>query len=168
MVRVKWRAVIAVAAGCAVAAIMAAQPYFSDPVKSRYLRECTTSGELILAKNYKQNQYLLELGEPRSGALAHEAAERDVWRESSRDPAEYEDHRPRLAGLEAAGSRVVRNLGRLTCIDPVLEKIEDGTYRFSDVTGRLIQERLERVPNVISTSDEEQVVEPDLERERIL
>jgi hypothetical protein len=58
MVRVKWRAVTAVAAGCAVVAIVAAQSYSSDPVKSRYLPEYTASGELILPKNFHEWVYV--------------------------------------------------------------------------------------------------------------
>lgn len=117
----------------------------------------------------KQGQRLLELGEElRSATHAHEAYERDVWRECSRDPWGYEDHEPRLACLEADANPMVRDLVRLACVDPVLDKIEDGAYGLSDLSGCPIPEgRLETLPEAICTWDVEQTFESAADRRRI-
>jgi hypothetical protein len=45
---------MAVAAGCAVLAIVATQSYTSEPLKSRYLPEYAAPGELILPKKFHE------------------------------------------------------------------------------------------------------------------
>src|SRR5262252_5124228 len=50
-------------------------------------------------------------------------------------PGEYEDDAQKLALLEVDGNRVVRNLHRLSLVNRALEKIEEGTYGRSDVSG---------------------------------
>jgi DnaK suppressor protein len=54
--------------------------------------------------------------------------------------------------LEIEGTAVARNIERLKLIERALQKIEDGTYGFSDASGEAIQrERLEAVPEAIFT-----------------
>jgi DnaK suppressor protein len=109
----------------------------------------------------RHRQHVLRPGEEvLSAARTHEADEYEVWRESSRDPWECEDDGRRLRCLEADGNPVVRSLACLARVDHAPEKIQEGTYEFSDVTGRQIpQERLEMVPDAICTLDEEQAFE---------
>jgi len=95
-----------------------------------------------------------------SAAPAHEADECEVWRESSRDPWEWEDEGRRLTCLRADGNRVARAFACLARLDRAPERIQEGTYGFSDVNGRqILQERLEMVPDAICTLDEEQTFE---------
>jgi DnaK suppressor protein len=55
---------------------------------------------------------------------------------------------------------VIRSVDRLARVDRALEKIEEGSYGLSDVSGHAIpRERLEAVPEALYTLDEEEVRE---------
>jgi DnaK suppressor protein len=55
---------------------------------------------------------------------------------------------------------VARAFACLARLDRAPERIQEGTYGFSDVNGRqILQERLEMVPDAICTLDEEQTFE---------
>jgi DnaK suppressor protein len=106
----------------------------------------------------KQEQVLLKL---RSALLhaaqADEDDEGDIRAESHGGPREYEDDAQKLALLEVDGNRVVRNLHRLNLVNRALEKIVEGTYGLSDVSGKPIpRQRLEALPEAVCTFDEEQ------------
>ena len=106
----------------------------------------------------KQQEELLKL----RAALVHAAQadeddEGDVRGENRGGPREYEDDAQKLALLEVDGNRVVRSLHRLNLVNRALEKIVEGTYGLSDVSGKSIpRQRLEVVPEAICTLDEEQ------------
>jgi len=106
----------------------------------------------------KQERELLK----RRAALSHAAQadeddEGDIRRESDGDPREYEDDAQTLALLEVEGNRVTRSLHRLNLVNRALEKIKEGTYGLSDVSGKRIpRQRLEAVPEAICTFDEGQ------------
>ena len=94
-------------------------------------------------------------------AQADEDDEGDIRAESRGGPREYEDDAQKLALLEVDGNRVVRNLNRLNLVNRALQKIAEGTYGLSDVSGKPIpRQRLEAVPEAICTLDEEQRFEP--------
>ena len=109
----------------------------------------------------KQQEELLKL----RAALVHAAQadeddEGDVRGENRGGPREYEDDAQKLALLEVDGNRVVRSLHRLNLVNRALEKIVEGTYGLSDVSGKPIpRQRLEAVPEAICTLDEEQRLE---------
>jgi DnaK suppressor protein len=95
-------------------------------------------------------------------AAAHrqEGEEAGVQRENASGPREYEDDAQRLALLEIEGTLVVRSLDRLARVDRALEKIDRGTYGFSELSALPIpRERLALVPEAICTLDEEQALE---------
>lgn len=75
-------------------------------------------------------------------------------------PHEYGDDGQKLAALELAGNLVVRYVARLSRVNRALEKIADGTYGLSDVSGSPIpHERLKAVPDAVCTLDEEAAYE---------
>ena len=91
-----------------------------------------------------------------TAAQAHESEESQVNQEVAGSPREYGDDGQKLAALELAGNLVVRDVARLARINRALEKITDGTYGFSDVSGSPTpRERLEAVPDAVCTFDEE-------------
>ncbi len=91
---------------------------------------------------------------------AAEADETVINRDSSQQAREYEDDGQRLDTLEREGHLANRALGRLTGVDRALEKIAEGTYGLSDLTGQPISvERLEVLPDAICTSSEEEAAE---------
>jgi DnaK suppressor protein len=106
----------------------------------------------------KQQKVLLEL----RAALLHAAQadeddEGDIRGESRGGPREHEDDAQKLALLEIDGNRVVRNLHRLNLVNRALQKIDEGTYGLSDISGKpILRQRLEVVPEAICTLDEEQ------------
>jgi DnaK suppressor protein len=106
----------------------------------------------------KQQEALLKL----RAALLHAAQadeddEGDIRGESRGSPREYEDDAQKLALLEVDGNRVVRSLNRLNLVIRALQKIAEGTYGLSDLSGKPIpRQRLEAVPEAICTLDEEQ------------
>ena len=110
----------------------------------------------------KQREYLLRLrGSLRTAARSSEIDETGVRDDSAAGAQEYEDDAQKLAALELDGNLIVRDEERLERVDRALKKIDEGTYGFSDVSGRPIpRERLEAIPEAICTLAEEK----DLER----
>jgi DnaK suppressor protein len=109
----------------------------------------------------KQRESLMKLRAALLSAVkdgeANEAALKD---ESAGGPREHEDDAQKLATLELEGSLVLRDVERLKLVDRALQKIEEGTYGLSDLSGEIIpRERLEAVPESIYTLDEEQALE---------
>lgn len=85
-----------------------------------------------------------------------ESEEAGVNETSDAGAVEYEDDAQRLDALEREGNLVARDVDRLQRIDRALEKIKDGTYGLSDVSGNPIpRARLEAVPEALDTLDEE-------------
>ena len=73
---------------------------------------------------------------------------------------EAEDDAQRLALLEIDGAAGVRNQQRLTQIERALQKITDGTYGLSDLSGKAIpRDRLEALPESIYTLSESKALD---------
>ena len=106
----------------------------------------------------RQRQQLLRLRENLlAAARAAESDEADVRAKSAREAAEFEDDAQRLDALERDGNLVVRDVERLERVARALEKIDEGTYGFSDRSGQLIpRERLEAIPEALYTLSEEE------------
>ena len=69
---------------------------------------------------------------------------------------EAEDDAQRLSLLDVEGTIVRQNMERLPMIERALAKIGDGTYGYSDSSGKPIpRDRLEAMPEAINTADEE-------------
>lgn len=94
-------------------------------------------------------------------ARADEGDEANVRTEAANSGSrEYEDDAQRLAMLELEGNLVARDVARLERVNRALEKIKEGTYGLSDVSGQPIpRERLEAIPETIFTIAEEQARE---------
>ncbi len=112
----------------------------------------------------KQRQNLVRLRAALLDAAQDaESEEAGVNEQSESESVEVEDDAQRLDTLEREGNLVVREVGRLERIDRALEKIKEGTYGLSDVSGEPIpRARLEAVPEALYTLDEE----ADRERKR--
>jgi DnaK suppressor protein len=109
----------------------------------------------------KQRRHLVELRaallEPMQNDEAEEAG---IKHERLDRPQEYEDDTQKLTKLELGGNLVVRIRKRLAVVQRALKKLEGGTYRVSDVSGRSIpRERLEGIPEAICTLEEEDALE---------
>ena len=104
-----------------------------------------------------RRQQLIKLREDMASMIqGKEAEEADVNAASGDDAREYEDDAQRLALLELDGNLVARNSRRLARIERALQKIEEGTYGFSDASGEPISvERLEAIPDAILTVAEQ-------------
>jgi DnaK suppressor protein len=88
-------------------------------------------------------------------AKADEEAE--INAQSSGEAVEREDDAQRLTMLELDGNLVARDLRRLAQVRRALEKIDDGTYGFSEAGGGPIPiERLEAMPEAIYTVAEQE------------
>jgi DnaK suppressor protein len=73
---------------------------------------------------------------------------------------EYEDDAQKLAMLETEGNLVSRDIERLSRVERALRKIEEGTYGFSDVSGKPIPDaRLEATPDALNTVQEQEANE---------
>ena len=110
----------------------------------------------------KQRHHLNRLRDTlMAAARADEADEQSVRGESAASGSrEYEDDAQRLAMLELEGNLVVRDVARLERVNRALEKIKEGTYGLSDLSGQPIpRERLEAIPESIFTLAEEQARE---------
>jgi DnaK suppressor protein len=86
---------------------------------------------------------------------AGETEEAQIRSQSQGEAHESEDDAQKLAMLELDGQGVQRGVQRLARIERALQKIEDGTYGFSDASSEPIpRERLEAVPEAIHTVSE--------------
>jgi DnaK suppressor protein len=105
----------------------------------------------------KQRRYLTDLHAALLSAVQDdEADEASVNSASAGGPREYEDDAQRLAALELDGNLVVRDVERLDQVGRALQKIEEGSYGLSDLSGQPIpRERLEALPEAIFTLAEE-------------
>jgi DnaK suppressor protein len=106
----------------------------------------------------RQRQYLLRLrASLLAAARAGESDEVDVRGKSTREAIEFEDDAQRLDTLERDGNLVVRDVQRLKSVSRALEKIKEGTYGLSDLSGQPIpRERLEAIPEALYTLSEEE------------
>jgi DnaK suppressor protein len=109
----------------------------------------------------QQRQSLLRL---RATLLADagdaESEEHEENEQSAGGAVEYEEDAQRLDTLEREGNLVARDLERLEQVDRALEKIKEGSYGLSDISGKPIQrERLEKVPEAVCTVEEERDAE---------
>jgi DnaK suppressor protein len=92
---------------------------------------------------------------------AGETEETQIHSQSLGEAHEAEDDAQKLAMLEVDGAAVQRNMLRLTRIERALQKIEDGTYGYSDASGEPIpRDRLEAVPEAVLTVSEVKQREP--------
>jgi DnaK suppressor protein len=109
----------------------------------------------------RKRRQLLELRDQvRKNSDAGEAEEAAVKNESVLQAREYEDDAQKLAMLETDGNLVNRDIDRLARIERALNKIDEGTYGFSDVSGQPIpDQRLEAVPDATNTVQEQEASE---------
>jgi DnaK suppressor protein len=121
----------------------------------------TPKSRLDAAFLEKQRQSLLRLRASLvEGAQDAESDEADVNAEEDAGAVEFEDDAQRLDTLEREGNLVARDVNRLQQVDRALEKLKEGTYGLSDMSGKPIPaERLEAAPEAIYTVDEEADVE---------
>jgi DnaK suppressor protein len=105
----------------------------------------------------RKRQQLTQLRDRlRGSADVGETAEEDVRLASNSEPREYEDDAQRLDALETEGHLVAHDIERLARVERALEKISDGTYGFSDLSGhRIPDERLEIMPEAVLTAAEQ-------------
>jgi DnaK suppressor protein len=110
--------------------------------------------EVFLANKRRR---LLELRDQlRKTADTDQAEEAAIKDESGSQAREYEDDAQRLAMLETEGNLTSRDIDRLARVERALNKIDEGTYGFSDVSGQPIPEaRLEAMPDAINTVQEQ-------------
>ena len=111
----------------------------------------------------RQHQYLIALRNALLTADSNTRCDESRVREDIQgSPREYEDDAQKLAALELDGNLVVRDERRLVRVNRALQKIDEGTYGLSDVSGQDIPvARLKAVPEAICTIEEETQVELD-------
>jgi DnaK suppressor protein len=109
----------------------------------------------------RKRQQLLKLrDELRKTSNAAETEESGIKSESILGAREYEDDAQKLDMLEKEGNLVNRDIERLARVERALEKINEGTYGYSDVSGqRIPDDRLEAVPDAIKTRTEQEASE---------
>ena len=108
----------------------------------------------------KRRQLRKLFDELRIASNVAEVEEGIVKNESNLQAREYEDDAQKLDTLEREGNLVARDVGRLARVDRALEKIEEGTYGLSDVSGeRIPRDRLDVMPEAINTLSEQEALE---------
>jgi DnaK suppressor protein len=109
----------------------------------------------------KQRNRLTKLRQELLSATQSEQSEETGLNTASSAAAhEYEDDAQRLALLEIDGATGARNQQRLAQIERALQKITDGTYGLSDVSGEAIpRDRLEAMPESSYTLAESKSLE---------
>ena len=114
------------------------------------------------AKYIEQKRYQLRklLDELRNTSNVAEAEEGIAKNDSNLQAREYEDDAQKLDMLEREGNLVARDVKRLARVERALEKIEEGTYGLSDVSGeRIARDRLDVMPEAINTLSEQEALE---------
>src|ERR1700729_40852 len=111
----------------------------------------TAKARLDAAFLEKQRQYLLRLrAELRTSARTRETDETVIEAAAANSAREFEDEAQKLDALELDGNLVARETKRLEQVDRALEKIDNGTYGLSEVSGQPIPpERLEAPPGAV-------------------
>jgi DnaK suppressor protein len=96
----------------------------------------------------------------RKTAYTAQAAEADLVLASAVQAREYEDEAQRLDALEKEGILVGRDVERLARVERALEKIAEGSYGRSDISGQPIPDsRLDAMPDAIDTLAEQEASE---------
>jgi len=109
----------------------------------------------------KRRQLMQLRDELRKTTNAAEAEETNIKNASALQAHEYEDDAQKLDMLEKAGNLVSRDVAMLARVERALEKIEEGTYGYSDVSGqRIPDDRLDAVPEATTTLAEQKATEP--------
>jgi DnaK suppressor protein len=110
--------------------------------------------------DHKRHQLTKLRDELRKAASVVEGEELNIKSESILQAREYEDDAQKLDMLEREGHLVARDVDRLTRIERALEKIQEGTYGISDISGqRIPRDRLDAMPEAITTLSEQEVSE---------
>jgi DnaK suppressor protein len=113
--------------------------------------------QYIDQKRYQLTKLRDEL---RKAASVVEGEELNIKNESILQAREYEDDAQKLDMLEREGHLVARDVDRLTRVERALEKIQEGTYGISDVSGqRIPRDRLDVIPEAINTLSEQEASE---------
>ena len=109
----------------------------------------------------RKRQELTQLrAELRKTTKAAQVEEGESQLETGLQAHEYEDDAQRLDALEKEGNLVRRDITRVARVERALEKIAEGTYGVSDVSGqRIPEERLEAMPDAINTVAEQEASE---------
>jgi DnaK suppressor protein len=108
----------------------------------------------------KRRQLIKLRDQIRVSADRGEGEESGIKSASLAEAHEYEDDAQKLALLETEGNIVNRDTERLARVERALGKIDDGTYGFSDVSGKPIPEaRLDATPEAVNTVEEQQASE---------
>lgn len=103
-----------------------------------------------------QKARLLELAEQlKRNSTASSGEERELQSNSLHRSEGSGDDAQKTSLRDNDAARYEHNMTRLTTIDRALKKIEEGTYGFSDESGKPIpQARLEAVPASVTTVEE--------------
>jgi DnaK suppressor protein len=109
----------------------------------------------------QQRQELTRLRDSlRNTAVGAENEENAVKESRGSESRQYEDDAQDLDALEKEGLLVNRSVERLARVERALAKIAEGTYGFSDVSGKPIPtDRLEAVPEAVNTTAEQEASE---------
>jgi DnaK suppressor protein len=108
----------------------------------------------------KRRQLMALRKQLQKAADSGEAEETGVKNESAGEAREYEDDAQKLDSLETRGNLVSHDIERLARVERALNKIDAGTYGFSDVSGQPIpDQRLEAMPEAINTVQEQEASE---------
>jgi len=104
----------------------------------------------------KQRQRLMKLRDELLRSIRDaQSEETGVHSASVGEAHEFEEDAQKLAMLENEQNLIDRSRQRLRDIERALQKIEDGSYGLSDVSGEPIPpERLKAVPEAIVTTSE--------------
>ncbi|MDE2138109.1 MAG: TraR/DksA family transcriptional regulator [Gammaproteobacteria bacterium] len=95
-----------------------------------------------------------------AATAAAESEEAEVRTQRTDGALEAEEDAQQLDALERGDDLVGRSIERLGRVDRALQKLEEGTYGVSDVSGQPIgRERLEAVPEALCTLSEERSLE---------
>jgi RNA polymerase-binding transcription factor len=108
----------------------------------------------------KRRQLMALRAQLQQAVKSGEAEEAAVKNESAGEAHEYEDDAQKLDRLETRGNLVNHDIDRLARVERALNKIEAGSYGFSDVSGEPIpDQRLEAMPEAINTVQEQEASE---------
>jgi DnaK suppressor protein len=117
----------------------------------------TLSAAYLDRKQRELTQLRTEL---RKTTKAAQVEEGESQLETGLQAHEYEDDAQRLDALEKEGNLVRRDIMRIARVERALEKITEGTYGLSDVSGqRIPEDRLEAMPDAINTVAEQEASE---------